>query len=177
MRKPVSVFKRRGSMLLALGVISVATALLIWWLPLRAPRTVEDVPLALLDGREAKLSDFRGRPLLVNFWATSCPPCVVELPVLRALHAEFAVPGTVAVLAIAMPYDPPLHVAQFAAQHQLAYPVALDVRGEAVRAFGGVPHIPATFLLDRHGRIVFSHIGVLEGARVRQAIESELARS
>jgi peroxiredoxin len=102
---------------------------------------------------------------------------VVELPVLRGLHAEFTAPGSMTVLAIAMPYDPPLHVAQFAAQHRLPYPVALDVRGEAVRAFGGVPHIPATFLLDRDGRIVYSHIGVLEGARVRHAIESELPRS
>jgi peroxiredoxin len=176
MRKPSSLFKRRGSMLLALVLISVATAMLIWWLPWRAPRAVEDFPLALLDGREAKLSDFRGRPLLVNFWATSCAPCAEELPALLALHAEFA-PQRVAVLAIAMPYDPPLHVAQFAEQHHLPYPVALDVRADAVRAFGGVPYIPATFLLDRSGRIVYSHAGLLDAARLRQAIELELARS
>jgi len=176
MRKNISLFKRRGSTLLALALISIAAAVLIWWLPGRAPRPVVDVPLALLDGREMRLSDFRGHPLLVNFWATSCAPCVEELPALRALHADFTGRG-VAMLAIAMPYDPPLHVAQFVKHHDLPYPVALDVRAEAVRAFGGVPYIPAAYLLDRDGRIVHSHIGILDAARLRQAIELELTRS
>jgi len=176
MRKSFPLFKRRGSMLLALGLISVATAFLAWWLPSRTPRAVEDVTLALLDGREMKLSDFRGHPLLVNFWATSCGPCVDELPALRALHAEFDARG-VAMLAIAMPYDPPLNVARFTERHQLPGHVVLDVRADAVRAFGGVPYIPAAFLLDRHGRIVHSHIGLLDTERFRQAIERELSRS
>lgn len=176
MGKPVSLFKRRGSMLLALGLISVATAMLIWWLPTRAPRAVEDVALALLEGREARLADFRGHPVLVNFWATSCAPCVEELPALRALHTEYGARGVV-MIAIAMPYDPPLHVARFAEQHRLPGHIVLDVRGEAVRAFGGVPYIPAAFLLDRQGRIVHSHIGLLDTERFRQAIELELVRS
>jgi len=176
MTKPVSLFKRRGSMLLALGFISITTAILIWWLPTRAPRTVEDVALALLEGREARLSDFRGQPLLVNFWATSCAPCVEELPALHALHAEFGARG-LAMLAVAMPYDPPLNVAQFAERHRLPGHVVLDVRAEVVRAFGGVPYIPAAFLLDRNGRIVHSHIGLLDSERFRQAIELELTRS
>lgn len=146
----------------AVAAVLAVTAFIAWRTPLAA---APPITLALLGGGSFALPAANtspagaGRPVLISFWATSCPPCVREVPMLNALHREFQSAG-LDVVAVAMPYDPPANVFAFTQQHRVAYPVAFDMQSEAVRRFR-VDAIPYTVLLDRAGNIAWQHLGLL----------------
>lgn len=160
--------RRRASLLVVFGLIALLGALAALLLPGRRD-TAPDVTFTLLDGRTQALSALRGRPVLVSFWATSCAPCIEELPDLVRLYRELK-PKGFELIAVAMPYDPPLHVQDFVRRHDVPYPVALDVSGAAARAFEKVEFIPIAFLIDPGGEIVLRHIGKLDIERVRKRV-------
>lgn len=112
----------------------------------------------LLDGRTLTMTELQGKVLLVNFWATTCASCVKEMPLLVQMHQRFAARGF-ETLAVAMSYDPPEWVANFARTRQLPFTVALDRDGELARAWGEVKLTPTTFIVDRQGRIVKRYVG------------------
>jgi peroxiredoxin len=174
MTPPRSLFKRRASTFALLAAIAGLAAVTAWWLPNERTPVTPAVLFTLLDGTSPALADFRGRAVLINFWSTSCPPCIEELPDLNQLYRELH-PRGLEMIAVAMPYDPPLHVQNFAAQHALPYPIALDVEGQVVRAFGGVPYIPVTFVIAPDGDIVYQQTGKLDITRARRIIEPFLA--
>jgi peroxiredoxin len=168
-----SIFARRTSILVVFLLATVlAVGFGLWGLPGEKTRWVPDIELTLFDGTRASLAEMRGRPLLVTFWATTCPPCVEELPDLIALYQELRARG-LQMVAIAMPYDPPNHVLQFRDQHRIPYPIALDVEGHAVRAFG-VSVIPVAYLITPDGRIEYTQAGKLDTGRVRQIVAPHL---
>lgn len=134
------------------------------------------VEFHLLDGRTLTLNDLRGRPVLVAFWATSCKPCVEELPDLIALYKAWQ-PKGFELIAVAMPYDPPLTVQTFVREKRVPYPVALDVEGKVVRTFDGVPYIPMAFLMAPDGTIAFRQTGKLDIAKARRIIETGLQKN
>jgi peroxiredoxin len=168
-----SILARRSSILV---VFLLATALAVgfglWGLPGEKTRWAPDVELTLFDGTRVGLAQMRGRPLLVTFWATTCSPCVEELPDLIALYQELRARG-MQMVAIAMPYDPPNYVQQFRDQHRIPYPIALDLEGHAVRAFG-VSVIPVAYLIGPNGRIEYTQTGKLDTGRVRQIVAPHL---
>jgi len=129
----------------------------------------------IIDGRRIGPAQLRGQVTLVNFWATSCAVCVAEMPDLVALHQQYRSRGF-EVLAIAMPYDRPDHVLAFARGRALPFPVALDPVGAAVTAWGGVSATPASWLVDRQGRVCTHWLGRPDWARLRVRIESLLAQ-
>lgn len=100
-----------------------------------------------------------GKVVLVNFWATWCPPCKVEMPLLQAMAVRHAEAGLV-VLGLSRDRAPPAEVQAFLAERGITYPVAIVGR-EAERAFGGVRGYPTSFLLDRAGRIRHAAVGPL----------------
>jgi thiol-disulfide isomerase/thioredoxin len=106
------------------------------------------------------LADFNRGPLLVNFWATSCAPCVRELPALTALHRELQ-PKGFEILAIAMPYDPPARVLDFQQRFAIPYMIALDLDGGSVRTFTP-PAIPYSVLIAPGGHVVWQKLGELD---------------
>ena len=131
-----------------------------------------ELQLPDLDGRLQTLAQFDGRPLLINYWATWCPPCVRELPRLAALHARRNSDG-IAVLAIAMELDP-APVRDFLAQQQLELPVWIEPpsAGDSSVRFGnrrGV--LPFSVLLDAEGRIVERQLGELHEADLHDWLE------
>lgn len=135
----------------------------LWWATAdNAPATLR---ITLLDGREIRLADVNRGPLLVNFWATSCAPCVRELPALAALHHELQ-PKGVEVLAIAMPYDPPARVLDFQRRFTIPYMIALDLNADAVRAFAP-PAIPYSVLIAPGGKVVWRKLGELDVPALR----------
>lgn len=143
---------------------------LAWWLS--PARLAPEVAFTPLSRGPKTLAELRGRPVLVSFWATTCPPCVEELPDLLQLYRELK-PRGLELVAVAMPYDPPLYVERFTRQHALPWPVALDVDGAVARAFG-VAYAPTAFLIGPGGEIVFQQTGKLDTIQARRIIEGLL---
>jgi peroxiredoxin len=117
-----------------------------------------DFKLETLDGHQRSLNDYRGRFLLVNFWATWCGPCKMEMPSLEALHRRF---GSKKFTVLGISNDPfgARVVKPFVKAHGLSFPILLDPKQEISKRFG-VHSLPTTFLVDPEGRI----LGVLSGA-------------
>lgn len=131
-----------------------------------APAEAPDFALPDLEGEQARLSSLRGQPVVLDFWATWCPPCVRQIPVLNAFqeaHPE------VAVLGVAVDVDGRSVVAPFAAKHGIEYRVVLGDERLARRygAFG----FPTLFVVDPEGRIVTSHAGVVTREELEEALE------
>ena len=136
-------------------------------------REAPEVQFATLKGELVRMSDLRGKVVLVNFWATSCAPCVREMPQLAEWHKRYAASGLETV-AVAMDYDPPNLVADFTRRFALPFRVAMDARGEIAQRFGGVSAVPSTFLVDRQGRIILKRLGELDFDALKPVLESAL---
>lgn len=154
-------------------VLAALAGLVVTLWPASMSRGVANVQFQLLDGRKIALDTLRGRPVLVAFWATNCKPCIEELPDLIKLYNELR-PRGFELIAVAMPYDPPLNVQTFVKNKNVPYPVALDVEGKIVRAFDGVPYVPMAFILDANGKIAYQQAGKLDIAKARRIIGREL---
>ncbi|MBK7264066.1 MAG: TlpA family protein disulfide reductase [Rubrivivax sp.] len=113
----------------------------------------------LLDGRSGRMADLRGKVLLVKFWATSCAPCVQEMPQVVALHERYKARGF-DTLAVAMRHDAPASVARFAETRALPFGVAIDNTGAIAHAWGDVQVTPTSFVVDRQGLVVRHDVGV-----------------
>jgi len=124
----------------------------------------------LLDGRSLAPADWQGRVLLVNFWATTCASCVKEMPQLVQTYLRFRERGF-ETIAVAMSYDPPEWVANFARTRQLPFPVALDSDGSLARAWSEVKLTPTTFIVDRQARIVKRYVGKPDFAALAALLE------
>jgi peroxiredoxin len=124
--------------------------------PLPEPVPAPAFTLSGLDGRSHALGDYAGRVVIVNFWASWCPPCRAEMPSLNRAWAELQGKG-VAMLAINAAEDRAA-VAAFVGDHPIAFPVLLDSDGEAGTRWA-VKGLPTTFVIDRAGRIVYRVIG------------------
>ncbi len=133
------------------------------------PEQAPQITFSIIDGDRIELADLRGRPVMVHFWATTCRECRREMPDLKALYRDIN-PQGLEFIAVAMPYDPPNRVLEVARQTPLPYPVALDIDGAVVRAFGDVSLTPTTFLIAPDGRIVFRKTGPLDFDELRGKI-------
>jgi peroxiredoxin len=131
------------------------------------------IVFASLKGEKIALEALRGKAVLVNFWATTCAGCVREMPGMIDTYHRYRNKGF-EIIAVAMPYDPPNYVLKFAQDRQLPFPVALDIRGEAVRAFGNVNLTPTSFLIDGQGRILEKKTGELDFAELKARLDKHL---
>jgi len=111
-----------------------------------------------LGGETVALADFDGQPLLINFWATWCPPCVNEMPLLQQYAERYQ--DDLVVLAINAGEDP-TQVRDFISQHQLDLTILLDTDGEAINHFR-VYGFPTTLFFDADGEMRSTHIGELD---------------
>lgn len=130
----------------------------------------------LLDGSSTTTDALKGKVMLVNFWATTCVTCVKEMPSLVSTYNKYQGQGFETV-AVAMDYDPPAWVLNFAQTRQLPFKVAIDNTGEIASAWGDVRLTPTTFLVDRQGRIVKRYVGEPDFAALHQLIEKLLAQT
>ncbi len=121
-----------------------------------------------LDGGIIGADSLAGKVVLVNFWATWCPPCRVEMPLLEAMHRRHQDRGLV-VLGLSVDTEPAERVRAFLAERGISYPVAIVGPREAM-AFGGVAGYPTSFLLDRQGRIRQRAMGPLAMASFEPAV-------
>lgn len=159
-------------LILALAVV-VAASIGGWFVWRPAP-TAPDVTFTMLDGKQISMQELRGKVVLVKFWATSCVTCVKQMPDTVKAYNQYAPRGYQAV-AVAMAYDPPNYVLNFAETRKLPFPVALDVKGDVARAFGDVRLTPTAFLIDKQGRIIKRYLGEYDLAEFHATVEKALA--
>ena len=129
-----------------------------------------DLSMTDLSGQPIVLSQLRGKTVLVNFWATSCPGCVKEMPQLTDIYTRYHAKGF-ELVAVAMSYDAPDHVRQFVAERALPFPVVIDVQGNIAGAFGDVKLTPTAFLIDPAGHIIQQTIGELDFIKLQQHLD------
>jgi peroxiredoxin len=146
------------------------------WLRPAGPVASPDITLVGIDGAPLALADYRGKPLLVSFWATTCNRCIEELPQLIALYEELA-PQGLEIIGIAMHYDPPNLVLAMRDARRIPWPVALDIHAAAAHAFGNVQLTPTKFLIAPDGRIVSRKTGATDMQRLRADIISLLQQA
>jgi thiol-disulfide isomerase/thioredoxin len=125
---------------------------------LREPVAVAPFSVTDLTGRVINSADLRGKVVLVNFWATWCPPCRAEIPDLIKLQDKYR--DQLVVLGISEDEAPIPTVQAFVDEQRMNYPVAMTTP-ELRKIFRGVSALPTTFVIDRDGKIAQKHVGLL----------------
>ena len=158
------------------GFLPLLMVLSLTLLVLPACSTDKAPPIAFktIDGSVFQPSDYKGKVMLVNFWATSCTTCIKEMPGLIQTYQKYKDQGFQTV-AVAMSYDRPDFVLNFAQTRQLPFKVALDVDGEAAKQYGSIKITPSTFLIDKKGNILKKFVGEPDFSDLQALIEKALA--
>jgi peroxiredoxin len=138
--------------------------------------TAPESTFVLLDGSKKTTADLKGRVTLVNFWATSCTTCVAEMPKIIATYDKYRTRGF-DTLAVAMSYDPPSYVVNFAETRKLPFQIAIDNTGAVAKAWGDVRLTPTTYIVNKRGEIVKRYIGEPDFAELHRLIEELLAQA
>ena len=130
----------------------------------------------MLDGSKKDTSSMKGKVTLVNFWATSCVTCVAEMPSIISTFEKYS-PKGFDTIAVAMSYDPPAYVVNFAQTRALPFSVAIDNTGAVAKAWGDVKLTPTTFIVNKRGEIVKRYVGEPNFAELHRLIEELLAEA
>lgn len=154
----------------ALVFVCLTTLFFVWMGIRQAPES----KFILLDGSHTTTVGLKGKVSLINFWATSCTTCVAEMPQMVAVYDKYHAKGYEAI-AVAMSYDPPSYVVNFAHTRKLPFPVAIDNTGAIAKAWGDVQLTPTTFLLNKRGEIVKQYVGAPNFSELQALIEQLLA--
>ena len=162
---PTTLTRRR-----ALAALAIATLALAACGKSEAPAST----FVLLDGSSQTTADMKGKVTLVNFWATSCTTCVAEMPQIVATYDKYKDKGY-DTIAVAMQYDPPSYVVNFAQTRKLPFKVAIDNTGKVAEAWGDVKLTPTTYIVDKQGQIVKKYVGAPNFDELHKLIEKLLA--
>lgn len=159
-----------------LGLVPVlAMALLASCAPIGKPQVGKPAPdFAVKDvnGKEHKLADYRGKVVLVVFWATWCPPCMQEVPSLKRLQTKYGARG-LNILAFSVDSRPEKVLPDFISKNSINYQVLVSSE-QAEKAYGGIEGIPTAFLIDREGKLVASYVGYTVESKFSRDIENLL---
>ncbi len=136
---------------------------------LRENEPVPDFTLNTLDGRAVSLTDFRGQPVLINFWATWCPPCLEETPELAAAYDALKERG-VAFIGIGM-QDETSKLRQFVDDHRVPYTIVEDPLGKVGDQYR-VLGMPTTFIVDKDGLLRKSIQGAVNQEQIMEALSA-----
>ncbi len=117
-----------------------------------------DFELPTLDGKNLKLSGLRGKAVLLNFWATYCDPCKVEMPWFVELQKEYG-PLGFQIVGVAMDDASTEEIAKFTKEMGINYPILIG-KDSVADSYGGVSVLPTTFFLDRHGKLIAREFGL-----------------
>ena len=132
-----------------------------------------DFTLPDMENKPHKLSDYRGKWVVVNYWATWCPPCIQEIPSFIELQDSYKAKGF-SVVAFSVDDGDPAALYKLIEKYGINYPVLLaDL--DISRGFGGVSGIPVTFLVNRQGEIVKKYLGYVEHDVLEEEIKKMLA--
>ena len=169
---------------LALLVVAFVVALMLYFgyhqarkRAASAPRIAQstiapDFSLESLDGKTLRLSDFRGKAVLLNFWATWCGPCKIEMPWFVDLQKQYGSQG-LQIVGVAMDDGSKEDIAKFAKDMGVNYPILIGKESVGDQ-YGGVPALPESFLIARDGKIVDKIIGLRGKSEIEDSIKKAL---
>jgi thiol-disulfide isomerase/thioredoxin len=153
---------------MTMRVLAFVTALL--WSAVAAASSGVDFTLKGLDGKEHSLSDYRGKWVVVNYWATWCPPCLEEIPELIIFHENHKDKDAV-VLGVNMEDIPKEKLADFVEENFITYPVLRHEPG--MTAVGPVPGLPTTYLVSPDGKVVGRKLGGITSEDLESYIKKQ----
>jgi peroxiredoxin len=136
--------------------------------PIKERREAPDFALKDANGKTAKLSDYRGKVVLLNFWATWCGPCKIEIPWFMEFEQKHKDQGFV-VLGVSMDEDGWDSVKPYVSREHVNYRILLG-NDDIATLYGGVDSLPTTFLIDREGRIAAIHVGLVSKSEYQDDI-------
>ncbi|MGB9990494.1 peroxiredoxin family protein [Massilia sp. SM-13] len=157
----------------AIAAIALAGVGVAAYFSLNNHSSAPEVTFVGIKGERIAPADLKGKVVMVNFWATSCTTCVAEMPEMVNTYNKYKSQG-LEFVAVAMKYDAPNYVVNFAETRQLPFKVALDVTGEAAKAYGDVAMTPTTFVIDKDGKIIKRYVGKPEFAALHKLLEKAL---
>lgn len=156
------------------GAIAVIAVAAVGYFSLATQKAAPPVTFTSLSGEKVSMQSLRGKVVLVNFWATSCTTCVHEMPKMVETYNMYKNKG-LDFVAVAMSYDPPNYVLNYAQTRSLPFKVALDVQGDLAKSFGDVKLTPTTYVIDKNGNIIKRYVGEPEFAELHHLLETALA--
>ena len=168
----MTAIARKGRRAALVGLAAAAALLLAGCGRDAAPQST----FLLLDGSKQTTADLKGKVALVNFWATSCTTCVAEMPHIVETYEKYKGRGY-ETIAVAMSYDPPAYVVNFAQTRKLPFKVAIDNTGAVAQAWGDVKLTPTTYVVNKQGEIVKRYVGQPDFNELHQLIEKLLAQA
>jgi cytochrome c biogenesis protein CcmG/thiol:disulfide interchange protein DsbE len=124
-----------------------------------------------LAGREVSLEDLRGKPVVVDFWATWCEPCEFQIPILNEVYEKYR--DRVEIVGVAVDVDGREVVEPFAKKREIAYRVLLGDEDLALRY--GARGFPSLYVIGRDGNITLSHVGLIDADELTDALDAALA--
>jgi len=160
----------------ALAVLAIGVGAYLTFQSVAGREPAPTVAYTLLDGTTSSTDRLRGKVVLVNFWATSCTTCVHEMPQIVATYEKFKGRGY-ETLAVAMSYDPPAYVMNFAETRKLPFGVAIDNTGTIAKSFGDVKMTPTSVLINKRGEIVKRFVGEPDFAQLQELVEKLLTET
>lgn len=151
-----------------IGVFAAFASVAIGYAVLRstAASRVPDVEMTTIRGEQLRLTDFRGGPVLIVFWASDCAPCIAEIPELVQLHREWSGHG-LRLIAVAMVYDLPSRVLALTTAAGVDYRVVLDLRGTIAEAFDRIDAVPTAILIGPDGNVLERRTGPIDFKALR----------
>ncbi len=166
-----SILRHTRQLLIPLVIIGLLAA---WYIAIHNKTQAPEISTTTLDGKPVDLASLTGQIVLVNFWATDCPGCIKEMPDLIQTYQDYHDKGF-ELLAVAMSYDPPSHVLNYAQKNALPFPVIHDSDGKIATDFNQVRVTPTAFILDKQGRVIRRVVGELDFNDLRKLLDAELA--
>ena len=165
-----------GKLKYALGAAVVAVAAAAAVFVAGGASAAPESTFVLLDGSKKTTADLKGKVTLVNFWATSCVTCVAEMPKMVATYNKYHGQGYQH-MAVAMSYDPPSYVVNYAETRKLPFQVAIDNTGKVAKDWGEVQLTPTSYVVNKKGEIVKRYVGEPDFAELHKLIEKLLAEA
>lgn len=164
----------RGLLKGSIAVVVVTILGAVGYLVLQKPLAPE-ATFTTLEGKQFSMESLQGKVVWLNFWATSCPACIEEMPDLMRTYSKFQ-PRGFEVIAVAMVYDPPNYVVNYKESAKLPFPVVIDKGGEIAKAFWDVSLTPTAILVDKKGKVLKTIVGVPDFKEIDTLLDKELAK-
>lgn len=133
------------------------------------PRKAPPLTGATANGAAIDLAALKGKVVVVNFWATWCPPCRAEIPDFISVYGEYKSKG-LEIVGVSLDEGGWSDVTPYVQRSKINYPIILGDRRVA-RTWGGIQAIPTTFIIDKQGNIAVSHVGLMSKAQLLEKIK------